>query len=334
MSGRMPLHLVWALTNACNVKCVHCYASSARRSPGELTFNEIIHQIEILARDGLLDLALSGGEPLLLRNLERIIEHAASSGLTVGVGTNGWALTQKRAKTLAESGVSRIQISLDGLAETHDRVRRRIGLFRKAQQAIYNSRRAGISTKVCFTVHRDNWQELPDLFEYALTLGVDGFNLSQLVPTGRGKISMDLGPNEWKRILEWWNKMRLAHPEVRMTTHLAQVVLVAPEISSYPSFKGCQAGDAQGAISATGDVYPCVVLPYSVGNIRNSSIKQIWSNSPDLKMIRDRSRLKGACGSCPVKEKCGGCRAVAYALTGDLSGEDKHCWRSQDRVLS
>lgn len=85
----MPLHLVWALTNACNVRCIHCCAASARRSSNELSHDEILSQIDVLARDGLLDLALSGGEPLLIKRLENIVERAANSGITVGMGTNG-----------------------------------------------------------------------------------------------------------------------------------------------------------------------------------------------------------------------------------------------------
>ncbi|MCR2053795.1 radical SAM protein, partial [Actinomyces bowdenii] len=217
MSDYMPFHVVWALTNACNVKCIHCYAASKNRSPDELTTNEVLNHLELLARDGLLDVAFSGGEPLLVRSLECIAEKASDLGLTVGVGTNGWALTPKRAKSLAQAGVTRIQISLDGLAQTHDSIRGRKGLFEKSRKAIDNSKDAGITTKVCFTVHRLNWQELIPAFEYALSAGVDGFNLSQLVPTGRGNTEIDLDPHEWREILEWWDSARREHPSITMT---------------------------------------------------------------------------------------------------------------------
>ncbi|WP_423754075.1 radical SAM protein [Actinomyces gerencseriae] len=94
----MPLHLVWALTNACNVRCIHCCAASARRSSNELSHDEILSQIDVLARDGLLDLALSGGEPLLIKRLENIVERAANSGITVGMGTNGGGVNQETSK--------------------------------------------------------------------------------------------------------------------------------------------------------------------------------------------------------------------------------------------
>ncbi|WP_423754076.1 SPASM domain-containing protein [Actinomyces gerencseriae] len=76
-----------------------------------------------------------------------------------------------------------------------------------------------------------------------------------------------------------------------MLAHLTQLALVAPDIACSPLFQGCQAGQAQGAISATGDIYPCVVLPYSLGNIRKTSIKTVWNESPQIMQLRDRSRL-------------------------------------------
>ena len=199
--------------------------------------------------------------------------------------------TKKRAKSLASAGISRIQVSLDGLSATHDIIRRRAGLFDRAKQGILNSKEVGIQTKVRFTVHRSNWEQLQEVFDYCVELGVDGFNLSQLVPTGRGAQIIDLRPNEWKQVLEWWNSTRRTHPNVQMLAHLTQLALVAPDIACSPLFQGCQAGQAQGAISATGDIYPCVVLPYSLGNIRKTSIKTVWNESPQIMQLRDRSRL-------------------------------------------
>ncbi len=324
-TNEMPLHLVWALTNACNVRCIHCYASSAARLPDELQYDEIIQNVNILANDGLLDLAISGGEPLMVKHLNHIVEHAVGLGVNVGIGTNGWALTSTRAKELASAGVGRIQISLDGMQRTHDIVRRRAGMFDRAKRAIENSIDASLKTKVCFTIHRGNYEQLYEVFEYALELGVSGFNLSQLVATGRASKDLDLPPSQWRDILMWWHDMRRRHPEVDMSTHLAQIALVAPELTGSPMFRGCQAGMAQGAIAANGDVYPCVVLPYTVGNIRRLSVREIWTNSPVLRTLRDRRNLAVACQCCPIREKCGGCRGNAYALTSNMYESDLRC---------
>lgn len=100
------------------------------------------------------------------------------------MGTGGWALTARRARNLASPGISRVQVSLDGLAEAHDRIRQREGLFSRAHRAIENSRSVNIKTRARFADRRGNVNELGQVFEFCRSAGVDGFNLSQLVPAG------------------------------------------------------------------------------------------------------------------------------------------------------
>ena len=93
-----------------------------------------------------------------------------------------------------------------------------------------------------------------------------------------------------------------------------------------PGFVGCQAGRGQGCITANGDVLPCVLLPIPAGNIRDASFASIWSTSPLIRGLQDRTKLEGKCGSCAVRSRCGGCRAVAFARTGKLFAQDPRCW--------
>ena len=94
-----------------------------------------------------------------------------------------------------------------------------------------------------------------------------------------------------------------------------------------PGFVGCQAGLGQACIGPEGEVSPCVMLPLIVGNIRERSFAEIWTQSPTLDALRDRSLLEGRCGTCALRAKCGGCRAVAYAYTGNVLASDPRCWR-------
>ncbi|MGE0733032.1 MAG: SPASM domain-containing protein [Acidimicrobiia bacterium] len=114
--------------------------------------------------------------------------------------------------------------------------------------------------------------------------------------------------------------------QVDIVGHLAQQVLVDEATAEMPGFSGCQAGVAQGCISATGDVYPCVLLPIPVGNLRRASLTEIWRRAPLLNELRDRNNLGGSCNDCHVRKSCGGCRAVAYARTGDVFASDPRCW--------
>lgn len=322
-----PYHLVWGLTNACNIRCVHCYASSAKPDPGELNADEASKAPRSVAEAGVFDIAFSGGEALLRKDVFDLVVQASHLGMATGLGTNGWMVNDVVASRLAKSGLTRMQISINGLASVHEDIRRRRGLFARACQAISSSRNAGLQTNVCFTVHRGNLAQLDDVVNLCLDLGVHGLNVSQFVPTGRGDSELDLETGQWEDLYKRWAEYRqLYRGRLALTSHLSQIALVDPEIACQSGFVGCQAGHGQAAISPTGDVYPCVLLPIRVGNIRTSSLTEIWQSSPILARIRDRSQLGGACGSCELVDKCGGCRALAYAQTGDYMAADTRCW--------
>jgi radical SAM protein with 4Fe4S-binding SPASM domain len=324
----MPYHLVWGLTNACNVRCAHCYASSARPDPDELTADEAVTLLDALARWGVFDVAFSGGEVLLRRDTVALVARAAEHGLTTGLGTNGWLVTPATARRLADAGLSRLQVSVDGLAATHDQLRRRPGLFDRAVQAVANARSAGLPTNVCFTVHRRNVEELEDVVALCLSWGVTSFNLSQFVPTGRGDDDLDLPREQWRRVYRRWAELRAQHAgRMAFTSHLAQIALVDPGLAEQPGFTGCQAGMGQASIGPTGDVQPCVLLPVVVGNVRRTPLPVLWRDSPLIRALRDRSRLGEPCRSCALVSRCGGCRALALAVTGDPLAADPRCWK-------
>jgi radical SAM protein with 4Fe4S-binding SPASM domain len=321
-----PFHVVWNVTNACNLRCEHCFAASGRRLPGELTTAEGRGLIDQLAEAGVFDLAFCGGEPFIRRDIFELLEYANAAGLTTGIGSNGWRVTEGMLSGIKNAGVQRFQISLDGLEATHDRIRGRSGLFRRSVAAIVASISSGLRTHVCLTVHRGNLADLEGVIDLCADMGVHLFNLSQFVPIGRGDQARDLTVREWRDVLTLWQRKRDEYAG-RMTfaSHLAQLVLADPDVACQPGFRGCQAGTGQAAITATGDVWPCVVLPVPVGNIRERPFGEIWRTAPILAALRSRQSLEGLCGSCALKERCGGCRAVAWAYTSDPFAEDPRC---------
>lgn len=322
-----PLHMVWCVTNVCNAKCIHCSSASGKPLPGELSTEEALSLVRQLWEGGCFDLALSGGEPVLRPDIEEIIAYASGLGMRVGIGSNGWFIDSRRARRLKELGLARLQISLDGIGEVHDQVRGMKGLFQRAMGAVQASIDAGLTTHVCFTPHRHNLHQLEAAIDLTADAGVHLFNLSQFVPVGRGNREMDLSAGDWKTVARLWvRKRREYEGRMRFTSHLAQMVLVDPTLAGCGGFRGCQAGVAQGCISADGWVTPCVMLPVSVGNIREKPLREIWETSPELLALRDRNGLGGVCNSCSVRDRCGGCRGVAFSYTGDYMAEDPHCW--------
>jgi MoaA/NifB/PqqE/SkfB family radical SAM enzyme len=140
-----PYHMVWLATNACNARCAHCSSNSSTRSPDELSTREVMDMVDQLADAGVVDMAVSGGEPLLRKDLFALIAHMRRRGMAVGVGSNGSVITPQRADALAWCGVGRVQVSLDGLEHAHDALRCWPGLFRRALRGIERCLRGSLA---------------------------------------------------------------------------------------------------------------------------------------------------------------------------------------------
>lgn len=324
---RAPYHVVWLATNACNARCVHCSSNAARALPGELSTGEAQTMLASLARWGVFDVAFSGGEPLVRRDIIDLVGFATSIGLRVGLGSNGTTVRPRTVDRLVAGGLHRLQVSIDGTAATHDLARRWPGLFRRSETAILAGVAGGLRVHVCFTAHRLNHIELDAVIDHCLSWGVHQFNLSRFVPTGRGGRGLDLTNDQWRDLVTALERRRRELTgRLDFSTHLAQLVLVDPGLACVPGFAGCQAGRGQACIGPCGDVTPCVMLPVAIGNIRNRPIEDIWAHSPLIRSLHDRDNLGGRCRDCAFRESCGGCRGVAYAYTGDPLAGDPRCW--------
>lgn len=324
---QMPYHMVWLATNACNARCVHCSSDAAKKLPGELTTAEAKDLFNQFAEAGVFDVAVSGGEPLTRRDLFEVMEHARSLGIRLGLGSNGTTIKRETVRRLMELGLDRLQISLDGLKETHDKARRWDGLFEKSVNAIRLGLSEGLRVHVCFTAHRLNFKEIGSVIDFCAELGVRRFNFSRLVPTGRADTILDLSPGEWKETVAAFNAKRWEYAgKMDFTTHLAQQILSDKSLKNQISFVGCSAGIGQGCIDSTGNITPCVMLPVVVGNIKQKPFAEIWRSSKTIQSLHDRSQLKGWCQSCQHRDKCGGCRGVAFGYTGDPLAADPRCW--------
>ncbi|MGO9073780.1 MAG: radical SAM protein [Terriglobales bacterium] len=322
-----PLHIVWLATNQCNARCLHCSSNSAHPAPDELLTAEVFHLLDDLSDCGVLDLAVSGGEPLLRKDVFDVIAYARNRGFTVGIGSNGSTITSTVLDALLKVDINRLQVSLDGPETEHDALRRWPGLFARATKAISLAVQHGVRTHVCCTINRLNAASLEPLTRIVTELGVKRLNFSRFIPTGRGNDSLDLSPLEWREVVATVNNLRRkSKPQLDIVSHLAQEVLLDETLANIEVFRGCGAGHNQACVSFDGTVFPCVLLPISIGNIRQQPFRELWRDSHVINTLQARSTLKGQCGNCALKQSCGGCRAVAYAKTGDYLASDSRCW--------
>ena len=316
------LIIAWELTAACNLSCRYCRASASHEpDQGELDTDEAKRFVESIAPLKPM-LILSGGEPLLRPDLFQIIRLAVSLGIRVSLASNGTLITSGLAEEIADSGVSRVSISLDGAdAAMHDHGRGQ-GSFERSIRGIENLR-GRVDFQINFTVTQKNQSELIRIFDLAEKLGAAALHIFFLVPTGRGREEDVITPVRQEEMLrQIEGEMDRRTLEVQVTCAPQYARLKRPGHGRGSG--GCLAGRGFVFVSRKGEVYPCGYLPLRVGSIREKNFIEIWENSPELQALRE-GRLKGKCGRCEFSRSCGGCRARAYALTGDYLQSDPSC---------
>jgi len=236
-----PFQVVWNITRACNLRCVHCYENAGVKGKDELSTEEALRGIDILADAGVLIMAFSGGEPTIRPDILRLIEHSSKRGMFTAIATNAIQFSsRKKVRDFQKAGLQFAQISLDGLnSETHDRFRGVSGCFEKTVRGIKNCVAEGLFVEVATTATRFNYREIPDMIDFAEKLGVNWFMLYNFVPTGRGVKIMksDLTPDEREDVLKLcWNKMKVAGVDVLSTA--PQFARIAQQIEAKPFLRG------------------------------------------------------------------------------------------------
>ncbi len=335
-----PRLIAWELTGACNLRCKHCRGSSTEiPDPDELSTTEAFHLIDEIADFASPILILSGGEPLMRDDVYEIARYGVDRGLRVVLATNGTLVTADVAERLKTAGISRISVSIDGAdAETHDAFRGVSGAFDGAMSGISEILKAGISLQINTTISKRNIDQIPKILDLSTDLGSDALHIFLLVPTGRGQEADEIPPIEYERILNWFYDQRdKAGIQLKATCapHYFRImrerakeegVTISVETHGFEAMtKGCLGGTGFCFISRVGGVYPCGYLPVLAGNIREAGFKDIWDHAKVFTDLRDVSKLKGKCGICEYKRVCGGCRARAYAATGDYLAEEPYC---------
>jgi heme b synthase len=334
--------LAWETTRRCNLACLHCRAAAGSGPyPGELTTAEGFKLLDDLANLGQVVVILTGGEPLLREDIFDLAAHGAQKGHRMVMAVNGTLLTPEIAARLKDAGIQRLSISIDGAtAASHDALRAVPGAYEGAIEGIAACRASGLPFQINTTVTRANRGELPAIYELAINLGAAAHHVFVLVPTGRGEEIRDqlVRPEEYEETLGWllarqkegklfikptcapqyyrlWRQDAAARGEkITPTTHGMEAMT-----------KGCLGGQGFAFVSYKGEVQPCGYLELPAGNIRETPFPEIWENSELFKQLRQVDDYRGKCHACQYRKVCGGCRARAYAMTGDVLGEDPIC---------
>ena len=349
--GQLLRLLFWESTIKCNLTCAHC-----RRVEGDeavdtdMTAEQargMIDQLEEVGKEqGFMPiLVFSGGEPLCRDDIFELIEYAGQKKLILALASNGTTIDAGVAKRIKECGIDRVSISLDGAtSEVHNKLRQLEGSFEGAIAGINHLRDAGVPFQINVTVTRFNSHQIDDVFALAEELGAVAVHPFMLVPVGCGEEIAEedmLSPAEYEEMMaKIAKRSKDSDVQVKVTCgpHYERVIrelgLQDNKGGGHPgghqatgaaTTKGCLAGLGVMFVGHQGDVFPCGYLPVDCGNILDTPLKDIWANSEDLAKMRDVSQLTGKCGACGYKKVCGGCRARAYAASGDYMAEEPFC---------
>lgn len=327
------------LTRRCNLACEHCYLDAeglTTASGNELNALEVkrlLDQIAAFHQQALV--VLSGGEPLVRKDLESICEYGVGLGLMIVIGSNGALLTERRVIALKNAGAMGIGISVDSLdANLHDNFRGKPGSWKKTMTGIEHCRKHSLDFQIHFSITDDNHEEIEDVVSFAQASGARAVNFFFIICTGRaesvGNISAVNHEVSIRKIIQLQQTYQGLIIRPRCAPQFKRIAWqMAPDSQlnriSGMDGDGCIAGTHYCRITPEGDVTACPYIEQTVGNIRDQAFQTIWQTSADFLALRNPN-LTGKCGVCEFRKLCGGCRARPLAAGDQLMDEDKSCY--------
>lgn len=340
--------LIWNLTNICNLFCEHCYANAHAQKDEELTLEEIEAAFPDLWEKGVRFIILSGGEPLVRKDIFVIAEKMRAFGFITYLSSNGLLIHQENISTIKRH-FHYVGISIDGRPEIHDKFRLKKGAFERSIKAIELCRDAGIRVGMRYTLTKMTLDSLGFILDLVEELNLPKLYISHLVYAGRAQASLDLSHQEYLAAMEQildrafrWLEQGVECDLVTGNNEADARFLLDAFSKRYPSYHdllarrlllwgGNQAGKRLVNINHRGEVKPDPFFPISLGNLREHRFSEIWEGLPErrglLQALRMSPRsLKGKCQSCSSLLFCNGSSRVrAKALHDDYFAEDPSC---------
>lgn len=330
--SKSPYFVDWAITARCNLSCKHC-----RGFPkGEVSTERARKLIAEIARLRPGWVIVEGGEPLLRPDLFELLGLMRQRGLEVHLITNGMVISPQIIAALKQLGV-KVMVSIDGATKaTYESIRNGAD-FDTVVQSARTYATEGLLEAINITLLKENFREIPEFFEFAVSVGVKRVTIIGLKPCQDFTQKL-LTPEEYGEAIklacqaaqetgvEFFFDEPFFWPAVREWGLLAHQPAVGTGIV-VSSTSACVFGEYL-FIETDGGVKPCSFPPMTVGNVNDKPLDEIWKDmlaSPIVQQIKDQKTRVGYCRSCQYLEDCKGCRSRTFVLTGDWFASDPVC---------
>jgi radical SAM protein len=342
--SRSPFIVIWEMTRSCALKCSHCRAEAIdQRNPGELTTLQAFELLDEIRKFGKPLVVLTGGDPMRRPDALDIVEYGATLGLRMAMTPSGTGeMNRQIVQKLKSKGLARLAVSLDGSnAAIHDKFRGVEGSFGWTLDILRWAKEAGLSTQINTTITRHNLDDIDALADLMESLKIALWSVFFLVPVGRGRLSEEITATDYEKVFEKMADLSTRCSfDIKSTEapHYRRVLIqqkkagaifsgasLAGEDGVARASKGVNDGNGFVFISHTGEIWPSGFLPLSAGNVKRDSLVEVYRDSDLFKNIRDVSKLQGKCGACEYKNICGGSRARAFAVHGEMMAPDPFC---------
>jgi len=356
---KSPFVVIWETTQSCDLACKHCRAEAQpHRHPDELTTEEAKAMMTRVREFGRVIFVFSGGDALKRPDIVELVRHGSELGMRMAITPATTPLcTKEKMIELRDAGLIRLAVSLDGSHPgIHDTFRQVDGSFEHGLRILREAQEIGLSTQVNTVVRKDNLDDMDDMCELMTQLGIVFWEVFFLVPMGRAKpedvasaegfeqvfdklyelsktapfdIKATAAP-QYSRVVVQHKKAENAEQPVAANAGPVQIDVLTngkhhSDSDGIGRARNVNDGDGFLFISHVGDIFPSGFLPVKAGNVRTDDIVETYRTSPVFLTLRDRSNIKGKCGVCNYRGLCGGSRARAYAVTGDMLESEPFC---------
>ena len=350
--AKAPLLVIWEVTRGCALACQHCRAATWDfTDPEELSTDEGKRLLDRIAAMGTPIVVFTGGDPLRRDDLEELIRHARTLGLKTGtIPATSPRLTRERVRSLKAAGLEQLALSIDAPnAEEHDGFRRVAGCFEKALEAATWAREEGIALQINPVFAGWNAHHGDAMTNLVAGLGPVFWEVFFLVPVGRGSTMASCSPTEMDALFTLLHQASQRVPFIIKVTEAPQYrVYLAKHRQAPPAHPardtaplpsahhhvggqltatrtGINSGKGFAFVDHHGVVMPSGFLPVACGSVREQDIATVYRESPTFLALRDPDKLEGGCGQCSWRDLCGGSRARAYAVTGNMLAAEPIC---------